>query len=400
MKRGRHPDGRYGLYFNVIGNSRTWVQRLTIDGKRRNFGLGPWPVVSLSEAREIAFDNVRKRHRGIDPIAERSRAAAMPTFAEALDSCIALRADGWKAGSRNEANWRSSLAHAAPLANRAVDTIASDDVVGIVTALLRAGKAPTARSVRQRIRLVFDWCIAQGHRTDNPANDAIDALLPSSGHKTKHRESVAVADVAQVVAKIETTAHASRLGAGMALRFLVLTAARTSEAIGARWSEIDLDHATWTIPAARMKGGEAHRVLLAEAAVAVLAKARARWGAWRRRNEWVERMRTLFVAENDGMAEIDDSLWRAREPYEVLARIRWARARGTLDESRVELFERLHRVRAEHDRRSWHICLKIAIDRGECLREHGAINWAAVREWLGPCPDATPRSFIIASRSR
>ena len=101
MKRGRHGDGRYGLYFNVIGNSRTWVQRLTIDGKRRNFGLsrtartrlGPWPVMlSLSEARGIAFDNVRKRHRGIDPIAERRRAAAMPTFAEALDSCIALRA--------------------------------------------------------------------------------------------------------------------------------------------------------------------------------------------------------------------------------------------------------------------------------------------------------------------
>ena len=160
MKRGRHPDGRYGLYFNVIGNSRTWVQRLTIDGKRRNFGLGPWPVVSLSEARDIAFDNVRKRHRGIDPIAERSRAAAMPTFAEALDSCIALRAGGWKAGSRNEANWRSSLAHAAPIADRPVDAIVCDDVVGIVAALLRAGKAPTARSVRQRIRLVFDWCVA------------------------------------------------------------------------------------------------------------------------------------------------------------------------------------------------------------------------------------------------
>ena len=154
-----------------------------------------------------------------------------------------------------------------------------DDVVGIVAALLRAGKAPTACNVRQRIRLVLDWCIAQGHRTDNPANDAIDALLPSSGHKTKHRESVAVGDVAQVVAKIETAAHASRLGAGMALRFLVLSAARTSEAIGARWSEIDLDCATWTIPAARMKGGEAHRVPLAEAGVAVLAKARARWGS-------------------------------------------------------------------------------------------------------------------------
>ena len=183
----------------------------------------------------------------------------MPTFAQALDAYITLRAGGWKAGSRNEANWRSSLAHAAPIADRPVDAIVCDDVVGIVAALLRAGKAPTARNVRQRLRLVLDWCIAQGHRTDNPANGAIDAILPHSGHKTKHRESVAVGDVAQVVARIETAAHASRLGAGMALRFLVLSAARTSEAIGARWSEIDLDCATWTIPATRMKAGRRSR---------------------------------------------------------------------------------------------------------------------------------------------
>ena len=98
-------------------------------------------------------------------------------------------------------------------------------------------------------------------------------------------------------------------------------------------------------------------------------------------------MRVLFVAENDGMAEIDDALRRAREPYEVLARIRWSQARGTLDESAVDLFERLHRVRAEHDRRSWHICLMIAIDRGECLREDGAIDWVAVEAWLGRCPE-------------
>ena len=123
---------------------------------------------------------------------------------------------GWKAGSRNETNWRSSLAHAAPIADRPVDAIVCDDVVGIVAALLRAGKAPTAHNVRQRLRLVFDWCIAQGHRTDNPANDAIDALLPSSGHKTKHRESVAVGNVAQVVAKIEPAR--TRAGSGRGWR--------------------------------------------------------------------------------------------------------------------------------------------------------------------------------------
>ena len=98
-------------------------------------------------------------------------------------------------------------------------------------------------------------------------------------------------------------------------------------------------------------------------------------------------MRTLFVAENDGMAEIDDSLWQEREPYEVLARIRCARARGTLDESQVELFERMHGLRVRRDRRSWHICLMIAIDRGECLREDGAIDWVAVEARLGRCPE-------------
>ena len=98
-------------------------------------------------------------------------------------------------------------------------------------------------------------------------------------------------------------------------------------------------------------------------------------------------MHALFDAENDGMAEIDDALQRAREPYEVLARIQWSRARGTLDESVVDLFERVHGMRIRHDRRSWHICLMLAIERGDCLREHGAIDWVAVREWLGPCPD-------------
>ena len=117
MKPGRHPDGRYGLYFNVVGNSRTWVQRLTIEGKRRNIGLGPWPVVSLSEARAIAFENVRKRQQGINPIAARKRERTMPTFAQAADSYIRLQAVTWKAGSRNESNWRSSLAHAKAIAS-------------------------------------------------------------------------------------------------------------------------------------------------------------------------------------------------------------------------------------------------------------------------------------------
>lgn len=99
----------------------------------------------------------------------------------------------------------------------------------------------------------------------------------------------------------------------------------------------------------------------------------------------------MFAAENGGMAEIDESLRKAREPFEVLARIRWSRARGTLDESEVDWFERLHRLRVAFDPCSWDVCLMIAIDRGECLREYGAIDWFAVEERLGPRPDGKRR---------
>ena len=279
MKPGRHPDGRYGLYFNVAGNSRTWVQRLTIEGKRRNIGLGPWPVVSLGEARDIAFENVRKRQRGINIIADRKRLSTMPTFGQAADSYLALQAAGWKAGSRNETNWRSSLAHAKAIADSPVDTVTSDDVLGIVTGLLRAGKAPTARSVRQRIRAVMDWAIASGYRSaPNPANGELDAIIPKSGHRTAHHEAVPHGEVAAVLAKVRAIGEPTWHGLKGAFELAILTACRTSEVLGARWSEIDLDAAVWTVPAARMKASRDHRIPLSVAALSVLRAARERTG--------------------------------------------------------------------------------------------------------------------------
>ena len=279
MRPGRHPDGRYGLYFNVAGNSRTWVQRLTVDGRRRNFGLGPWPVVRLAEARETAFENVRKRQRGIRLVTGRRRARTVPTFEQAADAYIALQAPGWKAGSRNASNWRSSLAHAAAIAERPVDAITTDDVLAVVTGLLRAGKAPTARSVRQRIRAVLDWAGASGHRTGpNPANGELDAVVPRSGHRIAHHASVPASEVADVLAAAAAIETPTWRGMTGALRFAVLTAARTSEVLGARWGEVDLDAATWTVPAARMKANVEHRVPLSTAALDVLGEARGRTG--------------------------------------------------------------------------------------------------------------------------
>ena len=273
LPAGRHPDGRYGLYFNVTGNSRTWMQRLTLDGKRRMRSLGPWPVVSLAEARDAAFENVRLRHRGINPFATAVR-QAVPTFDEACDAYIKLQAAGWKIGSRNETNWRSSLAHATAIADSPVDGIMTDDVADIVLALIRAGKAPTAKAVRQRIRLIFDWCIGQGFRSDNPANGAIDAVLPKTKHRTEHRASVEHGDVAAVLAMVEAINEPTWHGIVGAFKFAVLTASRTAEVLGMSWSEVDGD--TWTIPASRMKAGKAHRVPLSAQALQVLQEARQR----------------------------------------------------------------------------------------------------------------------------
>ena len=276
--------GRYGLTLTVKSGSygirKVWTQRLTIAGRRTMIGLGKVEFITLAEARTMAFENARSVARGEGLVhggTRRKGARAVrqvPTFAEAADSYIRLQAAGWKAGSRNESNWRSSLAHAAPIADRPVDTVTTDDVVGIVTELLRAGKAPTAKATRQRIRMIFDWCIAKGYRSTNPGNGEVDAILPKSKHKVAHRASVEHADVADVLAKVEAIPEPTWRGIKGAFRFAVLTASRTSEVLGARWEEIH--GATWTIPASRMKAGAAHRVPLSAAALDVLQEASQR----------------------------------------------------------------------------------------------------------------------------
>ena len=282
--------GRFGLTLTTKASAhgglrKMWTQRLTVAGRRTMVGLGKCEFFTLAEARTMAFENARAAARG-EPLVhggERRRGAravrAVPTFAMAADSYIALQATGWKFGSRNESNWRSSLAHAAPIADIPVDAIVTDDVVGIVLALIRDGKAPTARATRQRIRVIFDWAIAQGHRSDNPANGAIDAILPRSNHRTEHRESVPHGDVAAVLAQVDAIPEPTWRGIVGAFRFAVLTASRTAEVLGARFEEIDVEGRTWTIPAARMKAGRDHRVPLSAAALTVLRAARERHGA-------------------------------------------------------------------------------------------------------------------------
>ena len=270
---GRYGDGRggYGLTLNVHvmvdGRiSRSWIQRIAIGGKVTHLGLGSYPIVTLAEARKAALANRRSVAKGNDP-----RAGGVPTFAAALDRVLAIQRDAWRDGAKSEAQWRASLRdYAGALMAKPVDTIASGDVLGVLSPIWTP-KRETARRVRQRIGAVMKWAIAEGHRESNPV-DAIGAALPKNGVHRAHHKAVPYDRAGLALAKVRTSN--AYIGTILAFQFLVLTAARSGEVRGARWDEIDFDAAIWTVPAARMKAGRDHRVPLSAAALGVLRDAR------------------------------------------------------------------------------------------------------------------------------
>ena len=277
---GRYGDGRGGFGLSLLVKdslsvpgrlSKSWSQRLRVDGKPINMGLGPYPLVTLAEARDKALENSRAVRQGHDPRSASNSAA--PTFAQALNAVIQLHAANWRARGRSEKQWRASMeAYALPrLGSRPVDAITSADVLAILMPIWN-DKRETASRVRQRISATMKWAIAQGHRLDDPAGDAISEALPKNVNGKAHHRALPHGKVAAALKIIgDTRAHpTTKLG----LEFLVLTAARSGEIRGARWDEIDVDSATWTIPGERMKAGKPHRVPLSARAIEVLAKAR------------------------------------------------------------------------------------------------------------------------------
>ena len=271
----RYRDGG-GLYLLVKpgarGGGKSWVQRLTVHGREREFGLGSFAHVSLKEAREIALANRRIARRGGDPHAEGHRTARAPAFADALETVIAIRQPGWKGGPRLAGHWRASLRrHAFPrIGRKRVDAITTADVMAVLAPIWTTTPR-MARQVRQRIAAVMKWAVAEGYRDDNPAGDAVVAALPGAKVRTTHRRALPYAEVAAVIAQVRGSACSSAVRLGF--EFAVLCAVRPGAARRARWEDIDLDAATWTIPAAAMKSNRTHRVPLSDRAVAVLGEA-------------------------------------------------------------------------------------------------------------------------------
>ena len=263
-------NGRLGLYLRVTeSRSKRWVQRLRINKRRVEVGLGSFQWVSLAEARAKALDNTKLAKSGIDPRPGRNQ-AEIPLFSEAMEAVISNHASGWKNPKSAEA-WRSTLkTYADSLQKRRLDEIIASDVVACLLPNWES-KQETMRRVRQRLSAIFKWSIAKGYRSDNPAGPAISEVLPKAKNGKKHMKSLPHGEVGSCIQKVRESQAAETTK--LAFEFLVLTATRSGEVRFATWKEIDLKKAVWTIPAERMKAGKEHRVPLPKQAVSVLNKA-------------------------------------------------------------------------------------------------------------------------------
>ena len=269
---GLHGDGGT-LYLRVApGGSKSWIQRLTIDRKRRDIGLGGFPLVSLAEAREMAFENRKLARVGGDPLAAK-RQAKEPTFREAAKRTFEANRPRWRSEKVARKWWQTLERHALPiLGDTRLDRIGREDVLRVLTPLWTS-RPEQARKLRQSIRTTLSWAQAHGYIEHNIAGEAIDGALPAQPAVKEHLRSLPYREVAAALATVK--ASGSSLSAKLCLQFTVLTATRSGEARGATWDEIDLDACEWRIPASRMKAGAEHRVPLSDAALAVLEQAKA-----------------------------------------------------------------------------------------------------------------------------
>ena len=272
---GESHGDEHGLVLLVQPTgAKSWVQRVTLRGKRIAMGLGGFPVVTLAEAREAALENRRMARKGVDP-RNKARSTA-PTFRTLAEAVIQRNARTWRDGvdSNTAKQWRTSLKTYADgkIGSMAVDAIETADVLRVLEPIW-VEKHPTANQLRQRISVVMQRAIAEGHRKDDPAGKAIEQALAKVKHCTEHHDAIHYSQVGEAVRKMRGTK--ARAATKLMFEFLVLTAARGGEAAGATWDEVDLEAATWTVPAERMKAGREHRVPLSPRCVAILREAQA-----------------------------------------------------------------------------------------------------------------------------
>ena len=292
-KAGMYADGG-GLYLRVAKEgSKHWVYRFMLNGRPRWMGLGPLALFGLQEARGKALDARRLRYEGVDPIDARQAARAQArteaaqaiTFKQCAEAFIKAHRAGWR-NAKHAAQWEATLAtYAEPIIGALpVQSVDTSLVMKVLEQEVQdrpnetaspfwSVKPETASRLRGRIESILDWAKVRGHRLgENPARwrGHLDKLLParSKVRRVEHHAALPYDQMPEFIAGVKMLPGV----AARALEFAILTAARTSEVVGARWNEINIAEKLWTVPAERMKAGKQHRVPLSVRALAIVVE--------------------------------------------------------------------------------------------------------------------------------
>ncbi len=240
--------------------------------KASRTGLGPYPAITLSAARKLASDAREAIALGDTPERPSAPKEEHPTFKEATEQFLSSMEGQWS-NPKHRAQWRMTLgpAYCKPILNKRVHEISLDDILKVLKPHW-ASKPETASRLRGRIERVLSFAKVKGWRTgENPAlwKGNLDAILPPRQKLSRgHMAAIPYAELPDFVQKLREANSTSAL----TLEFLILTASRSGEVLGAKWDEVDLHNAIWTIPASRMKTRKEHRVPLSDRALEILTE--------------------------------------------------------------------------------------------------------------------------------
>ena len=284
-KPGRHSDGQ-GLYFRAVGDAKAyWVYRFRINGREREMSLGPYPEMTLAEAR-AKHAALRKTviADGVDPLALKNKHAVkidtgVPTFGAMADQHVETHEGAWR-NPKHRRQWRMTLTeYCGSIRPKPVDEVSTDDVLAVLKPIWNTIPESASR-LRGRIETVIDAARALGHIDANRANPArwkghLDHLLPKPNKLSRgHHKALPYADLPELMTRLaEIDTPASR-----ALRFTILTASRSGEVFHMTFDEVDFDKSVWTVPASRMKMARQHEVPLSDQAIAILRVQQAERG--------------------------------------------------------------------------------------------------------------------------
>jgi len=276
-----------GLYLQVAkGGTKSWLFRFKspVTSKQREMGLGSLSIISLAQARNLALEYRQQLLEGVDPLEEQRtkkqarqlQQARTITFKDASEQCITSKIPEWKS-KKHAQQWTNTLTtYAYPvIGNLPLSEIDTDLILKVIEPIW-VSKAETASRVRQRIETVLDWARARKYTDgENPARlrGHLDKILAKTAKvkRVKHHPAVPYEQINAFVSLLRKRSGSSSL----ALEFMILTAARTGEVIGARWGEFDISSKVWTVPAERMKAAKEHRVPLCNQVINILTSIRS-----------------------------------------------------------------------------------------------------------------------------